>query len=51
MKQATKNFLYKKKPKKDHGHWEGKYWCDCKVRNYRKWLWKKLRGNDDRECD
>lgn len=26
------------------GHWEGKYWCDCKTRNYRKWCYVKLYG-------
>jgi hypothetical protein len=51
MKQATKKYLYSAKPKKDHGHWEGKYWCDCKVKNYRKWLAKKLWGKNVNECD
>jgi len=25
-------------------HFEGKYLCDCRVRNYRRWLWKKRYG-------
>lgn len=38
MKQISKKEFYKRKPIKECYHNEGKYLCDCKVRNYRKWL-------------
>jgi hypothetical protein len=38
VKQVSKKYLFNKKSRKEHGHFEGKYWCDCKTRNYRKWL-------------
>lgn len=34
----TKKELMKKKRKKDETHFEGKYFCDCRIRNIRKWL-------------
>ena len=48
MKQFTKKALYKKKPRKDCGHWEGKYWCNCITRNIRYYLGKKY-GQIDQE--
>jgi len=48
MKQVTKKDLDKKKPfNRDLGHWEGKYWCNCRVRNYRKWLGVKKYGHEE----
>ena len=39
MGQISKKDLYKKiKKNKDASHWEGKWFCDCRVRNIRKWL-------------
>lgn len=45
MKQITKKELNKKKPTKEQGHWESKHWCNCKTRNYRRWLAKRKYGN------
>lgn len=45
MKQITKKDLNKKRPTKEQGHWESKHWCNCKTRNYRRWLAKKKYGN------
>lgn len=45
MKQITKKDLNKKKSTKEQGHWESKHWCNCKTRNYRRWLAKKKYGN------
>jgi len=43
--QISKKELGKKKPnRREEGHWEGKYWCNCLVRNYRKWLYRKKYG-------
>lgn len=47
MNQITKRDLYKKKPRKEIGHLEGKYWCNCKTRNYRRWLAIKKWGPHD----
>lgn len=45
MKQITKKDHSKKKPnRKQEGHWEGKYWCSCRIRNYRLWLGLKKYG-------
>lgn len=45
MKQISKKSMFKKKGSKETGHWEGKYWCNCKERNYRYWLAKKRYAN------
>lgn len=29
---------------RDCGHWEGKYWCNCRERNIRRWLGIKFYG-------
>ena len=47
MKQISKKSMFKKKGSKDTGHWEGKYWCNCRERNYRSWLGKKRGGGYD----
>lgn len=39
--QLTKKKFRKKKPHPEDGHWVGKYWCNCRVRNRRKWLARK----------
>jgi len=36
--QITKKEHSKKKSSLEQGHFEGKHWCDCKTRNYRRWL-------------
>jgi hypothetical protein len=42
MKQLSKKDHYKKrKNHAEEGHWEGKYWCNCKTRNIRRWFGKK----------
>lgn len=48
MKLSKKDYD-KMKPRKDCGHWEGKYWCDCKTRGIRKWLGVKRYGHDEEE--
>lgn len=35
---TKKDFYKKRKKNKDACHWEGQFYCDCRVRNYRKWL-------------
>jgi hypothetical protein len=50
MKQITKKELTKKKPTKEEGHWEGKWWCNCRIRNIRKWLALKKWSKSDDEC-
>jgi len=42
MRELSKKKLTK--PRKDCGHWEGKYWCNCRTRNIRKWLGVKRYG-------
>lgn len=43
--QITKKDHVKKKPnRREEGHWESKYWCNCRTRNYRRWLGKKRFG-------
>jgi hypothetical protein len=50
IQQISKKDLRKKKPnRKETGHWEGKYWCDCRTRNYRAWLSVKRNGHDERD--
>lgn len=44
-KQISKKEHNKKKPTDDEGHYEGKYWCNCRIRNYRRWLGKKKFGD------
>jgi hypothetical protein len=44
MKQISKKKLRQKKRSGEEAHYEGKYFCDCRIRNYRKWLGKKLYG-------
>jgi hypothetical protein len=56
MKLLSKKDLHKKRPnhKQKGGHWEGKYWCDCKAGNYRRWLGFKKYGGfcfDALRCD
>lgn len=43
MKLSKKDHA-KKKPTRDEGHWEGKYWCNCMIRNFRGWLGLKKYG-------
>lgn len=43
MKQLEKKKL-KKRP--DCGHYEGKFWCDCRTRNIRKYLGIKRYGKE-----
>ncbi len=45
MNQLSKKDLSKKKGNKEIGHLERRYWCDCKVKNYRKWLGVKKFGH------
>lgn len=48
MKCLSKNDYLKKKPnKKETGHFEGKYWCDCRTKGYRLWLGIKKYGYFD----
>ena len=43
--QLSKKDHQKKKPnRREEGHFESKYWCDCMTRNYRRWLGKKRYG-------
>ncbi len=51
MKKLSKKDLNKKKPTKEEGHWEGKFWCNCMIRGYRKWLGKKRYGNVERKVE
>ena len=44
FKILSKKNHSKKRPKGDNAHWEGKYFCDCRVRNIRKWLGIKFYG-------
>lgn len=45
--QLSKKDFHKKKPDyEEDGHSEGKYFCDCRVRNRRKWLGVKKYGKD-----
>lgn len=46
MKQLSKKKL---KKRKDCGHWEGKFWCNCRTRNIRKWLGYKKFGAEQGE--
>lgn len=48
-KHLSKKDLHKKKSTKEEGHWEGKYWCYCRTRNYRKWLGIKKYGAEEWE--
>lgn len=41
MAISKKKFEKKKLKNKDAVHWEGKHYCDCKVRNFRKWIGEK----------
>ena len=45
MKQLSKKDLLKKKPNiKEAAHYEGKHFCNCRTRNFRKWLGLKKYG-------
>jgi len=44
MKQLSKKDHSKKKSNTEQGHWEGKYWCNCKIKGYRIWLGLKKYG-------
>lgn len=46
MKQISKKEYINKKSPKDASHWEGKYFCDCRTRNIRKWLAFKKYGKE-----
>ena len=47
--QMTKNrFVKKKTNRKEATHMEGKHFCDCRIRNFRKWLGVKLYGQPER---
>lgn len=39
--QSTKKEYHKKRKQ---GHWEGKYFCDCRTKNYRRWRGLKRYG-------
>lgn len=43
-KALSKNKYLRKKPL---AHPEGKFWCDCITKNYRKWLGIKYYGFND----
>jgi hypothetical protein len=45
---SKRDFEKKVSSKPDIGHWEGKYWCGCRIRNYRKWLGVKKYGQEDK---
>lgn len=48
MKYLSKKAHYKKKPnRREEGHWEGDYWCNCKTKKYRLWLGVKRYGYKD----
>ncbi len=51
MKQLSKKDLSKKKPTKEEGHWESKFWCNCRTRNYRRWLGLKRYGSTSTDKD
>jgi hypothetical protein len=42
---------FEKKGPPSCGHWEGKFWCDCRTRGFRKWLGLKLFGKDGKITD
>lgn len=44
-----KNKISKKKPHPEDGHYENKYWCDCRTRKRRAWLCVKISGVIDEE--
>ena len=47
--QISKKLHAKKKPnRREEGHWEGRYWCGCRIRGYRIWLGVKRYGRDYR---
>ena len=48
MMMSKKTFQKKRVRRKDSIHWEGDYFCDCRVRNLRKWLGVKLHGQSER---
>ena len=45
--QLTKKDHNKKYATKEQGHYEGKYWCNCRTRNYRLWLGVKRYGHSE----
>jgi len=45
--QISKKSYSKKKLKGEQCHYEGKYICNCRIRNYRMWLGMKLWGKID----
>ena len=48
--QLSKKDHCKKKPNRtEEGHWEGKFWCNCRTRNYRTWLGVKKHGQADKK--
>jgi len=46
---SKKDYLKKKANLKEASHWEGKYFCNCRTRNIRKWLGVKRYGYLDLE--
>lgn len=48
-KLSKKKFEKKKKKNPDAVHWEGNYYCACRIRNYRKWLAIKRHGKEENE--
>jgi hypothetical protein len=46
-KQISKKALTSKKRKGEDAHFEGKWFCDCCVRNKRKWLGLKRYGREE----
>ena len=48
MQMTKRDFIKKRSNKKEATHMEGKFFCDCRVRNFRKWLGVKLYGQPDR---
>jgi len=47
-KQLSKKEYMKKKLQKSQFHFEGKYICNCLIRNHRKWLGIKKFGHAER---
>lgn len=49
-KVTKREYMSKGLGNKECGHWEGNFWCDCKVRGYRVWLGIKKFGHQE-QCD
>lgn len=49
--KMTKKLLIQKKQKGENAHWEGKYFCGCRIRNFRQWLGIKKYGHENIDGD